>query len=206
VDCFLLLGGGGWCCCGAATHASRSVEACIRRPPSSTSSSTLDLSRPVLPRQLWRVVGWVGFLSDVIGGVESVLWEGWYPALTLAHGVCVIVYVEADVDEGGLRLQASTDCVACAAAPQQHQSPPPATRLNPQGAASQHGEGGQRQLRTAATCHTAGCGSNLPLHHVMQQRCHHTSASARKPVLAAHTPSPPAAGSHCPAREGSAPH
>ena len=27
------------------------------------------------------------------GGVESVLWEGCYPALTLAHGVCVIVYV-----------------------------------------------------------------------------------------------------------------
>ena len=34
-----------------------------------------------------------GFLSDVIGGVESALWEGFYPALTLAHGVCVIVYV-----------------------------------------------------------------------------------------------------------------
>jgi hypothetical protein len=51
------------------------------------------LSSPVLPRQLWRVVGWVGFLSDVIGGVESVLWEGCYPASALAHGVCVIVYV-----------------------------------------------------------------------------------------------------------------
>ena len=36
----------------------------------------------------------MGFLSDVIGGVESALWEGWYPALTLANGVCVIVYVE----------------------------------------------------------------------------------------------------------------
>jgi len=35
----------------------------------------------------------VGFLSYVIGGVESALWEGCYPALTLAHGVCVIVYV-----------------------------------------------------------------------------------------------------------------
>jgi hypothetical protein len=34
-----------------------------------------------------------GFSSDVIGGVESALWEGCYPALTLAHGVCVIVYV-----------------------------------------------------------------------------------------------------------------
>ena len=36
---------------------------------------------------------WVGFLSDVIGWVESALWEGCYPALTLSHGVCVIVYV-----------------------------------------------------------------------------------------------------------------
>jgi len=27
--------------------------------PSSTSASTLFLSRPVLPRQLWRVVGWI---------------------------------------------------------------------------------------------------------------------------------------------------
>jgi hypothetical protein len=46
-----------------------------------------------LPRRLWRVVGWVGFLSNVIGGVESALWEGCYPASALAHGVCVIVYV-----------------------------------------------------------------------------------------------------------------
>ena len=29
----------------------------------------------------------MGFLSDVISGVESALWEGCYPA----HGVCVIV-------------------------------------------------------------------------------------------------------------------
>ena len=28
---------------------------------------------PVLPHLLWRVVSWVGFLSDVIGGVESTL-------------------------------------------------------------------------------------------------------------------------------------
>jgi hypothetical protein len=39
------------------------------------------------------VVGWVGFLSDVIGGVESALREGCYPASALAHGVCVLVYV-----------------------------------------------------------------------------------------------------------------
>jgi hypothetical protein len=54
------------------------------RQPSSTSASTSCLSHPVLPRRLWRVVGWVGILSDVIGGVESALWEGCYPALTLA--------------------------------------------------------------------------------------------------------------------------
>ncbi len=90
----LVAGGGGWCCCcGAEPHAARSVAACNRGPPSSTSASTSGLSRHVLPRRLWRVVGWVGFLSDVIGGVESVLWEGCYPASALAHGVCVLVYV-----------------------------------------------------------------------------------------------------------------
>ncbi len=31
------------------------------------------------------VVGWVGILLDVIGGVESALWEGCYPKLTLAQ-------------------------------------------------------------------------------------------------------------------------
>jgi hypothetical protein len=35
---------------------------------------------------------------------------------------------------------------------------PPATRLSPQGAASRHGEGGQRRRRTAAIRHTAGRG------------------------------------------------
>ncbi len=33
-----------------------------------------------------RVVSWVGFLLDMIGGVESVLWEGYYPASALAMG------------------------------------------------------------------------------------------------------------------------
>jgi len=33
-----------------------------------------------------RVVGWVGFLLDMIGGVESALWEGYYPASALAMG------------------------------------------------------------------------------------------------------------------------
>jgi hypothetical protein len=46
--------------------------------------------------------------------------------------------------------------------------------------------------------------SNLPLHRAMQQRCHHASASARS--LSWHAPSPPAAGSHCQAREGSVSH
>ena len=82
VDCVLLLGG-----------VAGVVAACNRGPPSSTSASTSGLSRPVLPRRLWRVVGWVGFLSDVIGGVESALWEGCYPASVLVHGVCVLVYV-----------------------------------------------------------------------------------------------------------------
>jgi len=49
---------------------------CSRWPPSSTSASTSCLSCPFLPRRLWRVVDWVGILAlDVIGGVESALWE-----------------------------------------------------------------------------------------------------------------------------------
>jgi hypothetical protein len=80
----LVAGVGGSCWCGAASHAARSLAACNRGPPSLTSASTSGLSRPVLPRRLWRVVGLVGFLSDVISGVESALWEGCYPALTLA--------------------------------------------------------------------------------------------------------------------------
>jgi len=40
--------------------------------------------------------------------------------------------VEADVDEGGLRLQAATDRAACVEAPQQHQPPPPAKGSSPQ--------------------------------------------------------------------------
>ena len=31
-------------------------------------------------------------------------------------------------------------------------------------------------------------------------------STSPEPVLASHVPSPPAAGSHCPARDGSAPH
>jgi hypothetical protein len=69
----LVTEGGGWCWCGAESHTARSS-------PSSTSASTSGLSRPVLPHRLWLVVGWGGFLSDVIGGVEmcsSTLHIGW---------------------------------------------------------------------------------------------------------------------------------
>ena len=44
--------------------------------------------RPVLPRRLWRVVGWVGILLDMIGGVESALWEGVTPHRHLRWGLC----------------------------------------------------------------------------------------------------------------------
>jgi hypothetical protein len=81
-----------WCGAGLRRMPSGRWRPAIWRPSLSTSASTSGLSRPVLPRRLWRVVGWVGFLSDVIGGVENALWEG-YPASTLGHGVCVIVYV-----------------------------------------------------------------------------------------------------------------
>jgi hypothetical protein len=68
----LVAGGGGWCWCGAAAHAARSVAACNRGPPSSTSASMSGLSRLCL-----RVVGWVGFLlgrdrwggERIVGGV-----------------------------------------------------------------------------------------------------------------------------------------
>ncbi len=90
----LVAGGGGWCCCWAAMYATLSVAACNQGSPSLTSASTSGLSSPVLPRRLWQVVSWVGFLSDMISGVEIALWEGCYPALTLAYGVCVIVYVQ----------------------------------------------------------------------------------------------------------------
>ena len=93
VDCVLLLGGVAGAAAGLRRMPRGRWRSAIRGPPSSASASTSGLSRPVLPRRLWRVVGWVGFLWDVIGGVESALWEGCYPALTLAHGVCVIVYV-----------------------------------------------------------------------------------------------------------------
>jgi hypothetical protein len=145
--------------------------------------------------------------------------------------------VEADVDEGGPRLQAATYSVACVAAPQQYQTPPPATRHSPQGAAPRHGEGGQCRSRTVAPRHTACCGprpgpapatarpaaaaphdtspanNNRP--EEMRTSCCQQFApppigaakmSIRisigpEPVLAANAPSPPAAGSHCPARE-----
>jgi hypothetical protein len=161
----------------------------------------------------------------------------------LAGNGNVRLHVEADADEGGPRLQAPTDCVACVAAPQQqHQPPSPATRHSPQGAAPRHGEGGQSRSRTASPRHTACCGprpgpaaaaarpaaaaphdtspanNNRP--EEMRTSCRQQPAPppcdaakmsprisiGSEPVLAAYAPSPTAAGSHCPAREGSAPH
>ncbi len=151
--------------------------------------------------------------------------------------------VEAEVDEGGPRLQATTDSQAYVATPQQqHQPPPPATRHSPQGAAPRHGEGGQSRRRTDAQRHTACYGplpgpapadarpadaaphdtspTNNNRQEEMRTSCHQQPApplcdaakmSPRisicpEPVLADHAPSPTAAGSHCLAREGSAPH
>ena len=52
----VLLLGGGWCWCEAAAHSARSVAVCAWGSPSSSMSC---ISCPVLPRKLWRVVGWV---------------------------------------------------------------------------------------------------------------------------------------------------
>jgi hypothetical protein len=61
--------------------------------PSSTSASKSCLSRPVLPRRLWRVVSWVGFLLDMISrGGERVV-GGVLPRIGIGDGVCVTVYV-----------------------------------------------------------------------------------------------------------------
>ncbi len=69
---------------GAGGIACITVCVCLLRgQPSLTSASMSCLSRPVLPHRLWLVVCWVGILLDVMDGVESVLWEGCYPALTL---------------------------------------------------------------------------------------------------------------------------
>jgi hypothetical protein len=56
----------------------------------------VGLSRSVLPCRLWQVVCWVGFLLDVISGVESALWEGCYPVLTLAP-TCVNALNQRDL-------------------------------------------------------------------------------------------------------------
>ena len=48
--------------------------------------------------------------------------------------------------------------------------------------------------------------SKLPLHSSTAAKMSPHIRIGPEPVLAAHAPSPPAAGSHCPAREGSTPH
>jgi hypothetical protein len=65
--------------------------------------------------------------------------------------------VEADVDQGGPRLQAATDCAAFAVVAHQHQ-PPPQQQDEVHRTAPRHGEGGQHSRRTAALRHTAGVG------------------------------------------------
>ena len=92
-------GNGGWAKDGEAEEPARVAgESAAGRKGTrrsekakvSEEAALIDVRLDVgsFPRRLWRVVGWVGFLSDVIGGVESGLWEG-YPASTLVHGVCV---------------------------------------------------------------------------------------------------------------------
>ena len=84
VDCVLLLGGVTGAGAGRRRITHGRWRPAIGGRPRRESASTSGLSFPVLPCQLWQVVGWVGFLLDVIDGVESALWEGCYPALTLA--------------------------------------------------------------------------------------------------------------------------
>jgi hypothetical protein len=50
-----------------------------RRPPRRRASPA-----PFFLADCGGLSVWVGFLSDVISGVESAVWEGCYPALTLA--------------------------------------------------------------------------------------------------------------------------
>ena len=98
------LGRGSWC--EASAHAARSVAACARGPPSSTSASTSCLIRPVLPRRLWRVVGWVEILLDMIGGVESALWEGCYRHWRwgLCDSLCLVLLCGGRDGLGGVVL------------------------------------------------------------------------------------------------------
>ena len=118
--------------------------------------------------------------------------------------------VEADADEGGPRLQSSTDRVACVTVPQQQHQPchtagwGPRRRRRPPCNADPHdtfpaNNNRQEEMRTS-------CCQQPVLHSDMQQRCHHTSGSARSQSWQARPPSQPAAGSHCPAHQGSAPH
>ena len=84
VDCFLLLGG--WLVLVRGGIACRAVGGGLQQSGAVLIDVRLDVG-PLPPRSSSPTVAgcrWVGFLSDVIGGVESALWEGCYPALTLA--------------------------------------------------------------------------------------------------------------------------
>ena len=94
--------------------------------------------------------------------------------------------VETDVDEGGPRLQAATDRLACVADPHHHQPPPTSKKKKEERRIS------CRQQLAPPPCDAAKMSPRISI--------------GPEPVLAAHAQSPSAAGSHCPAREGSAPH
>ena len=83
----LLVGGGGWCCCGSAAHATRSVAACIGGRPYRRLPQRRASPAPFFFADRGGLsVGWVS-CSDVISGVEIVLWEGCYPAWAFSTGV-----------------------------------------------------------------------------------------------------------------------
>ncbi len=111
--------------------------------------------------------------------------------------------VEADVDEGGPRAQASTDHAACAdvshtssshqgrgpAQAQDRSAAPRGRRRAAPGTSPRHRPPLSSNLPRHAPCQPQQDGgkgrcpvvSNRPLHCVMQQRCHHASASVRIP-------------------------
>jgi hypothetical protein len=101
VDCVLLLGGGVWCCYGSATHTSHLPVGGGLKSAADLIDVRLEVGSLPPRSSSPTVTGcWLGgfsvfgrCLSDVSCVVDSLFWEGCYPALALAHWVCVIVYV-----------------------------------------------------------------------------------------------------------------